>query len=71
VTVLHSGPTRGYSDNWERAFGANPKRKSTVKTARKKAAPKKRASTAKKAAVVKKKATATRKKAAAKKSKRK
>ncbi|MFV1964292.1 MAG: hypothetical protein ACC628_02625 [Pirellulaceae bacterium] len=64
MTVLHSGTTQDYSDHWGRAFGTKAKRKSTLKTAKKKAAPKKGVSAKKKTPVAKKKV-------ASKKSKRK
>jgi len=57
VTVTHSGATKKYIDNFEKAFG-----KGTVKSATKK--------TAKKAASAKKKAAPAKKKVAASKSRK-
>ena len=61
MTVLHSGTTVKYSENWDSIFGGKPKKKAGAKTSgkkkatpKKKASPKKKGSTAKRAKTKKK-----------------
>ena len=45
MTVLRSGPTKGYSDNWAKAFGKTKragKAKPKASASKKKASPKKK-----------------------------
>jgi hypothetical protein len=69
VTVLHSGASTNYSDNWAEAFGeAKPRRvKKKATTQRTRPAKKKAAAAKRKGVTTKKKASAKRKGAKARK----